>query len=174
VSTEFAQADRRKSGRQNARMIEGPARTCAVCRAADKQSALVRFAVSRDGEDREVILDACGESPGRGAYCHLLPECLKHPKLSRMLIAALQKKARAKAESSARPETLRCRELKDLLIAARERSIAGAPRKRMKAAQVLDRIELLFESAKKDRDAVRGSAVTPDGKQHGTKKRIRL
>lgn len=63
-----------------------PVRSCVTCRSATAKSGLVRIVRLPDGE---VVLDASGKKPGRGAYVCRAKECLaqaiKRNKLSRAL-----------------------------------------------------------------------------------------
>jgi uncharacterized protein len=67
-----------------------PARTCVGCREVSGKAGLVR--IVRDGDGR-VRVDRMGKAPGRGAYVHPRPECVRRAakgSLARALRATLE------------------------------------------------------------------------------------
>jgi predicted RNA-binding protein YlxR (DUF448 family) len=51
-----------------------PLRTCVGCRALEPKPNLLRLVAGADGVAR---LDPTGRAPGRGAYVHARPECVR-------------------------------------------------------------------------------------------------
>ena len=64
-----------------------PMRQCLGCREMKPKRELIRVVRPPEGE---VVLDAKGKSPGRGAYLCRDPECMKRAMKSRSLEKALQ------------------------------------------------------------------------------------
>jgi uncharacterized protein len=68
-----------------------PERTCVGCREAAPKGSLVRLVRSVSGEP---AVDPTGRAPGRGAYLHRRPECVR---------AAVRRGALARALRASRP-----------------------------------------------------------------------
>jgi predicted RNA-binding protein YlxR (DUF448 family) len=63
-----------------------PTRTCVGCRRTGSKAGLVRIARAGDG----VALDRSGRAPGRGAYCHPEPDCVRAAFAAGVLARALR------------------------------------------------------------------------------------
>lgn len=67
-------------------MRSGPERTCLGCRATGPKQELLRLV--RDG--RGVRPDPTGKAPGRGAYVHRDPDCIREATRKGSLARALR------------------------------------------------------------------------------------
>ncbi|MDQ6772556.1 MAG: YlxR family protein [Candidatus Dormibacteraeota bacterium] len=63
-----------------------PVRTCVACREEATKRELVRLVRPPDGE---VTVDLTGRAPGRGAYVHPRPDCVRLARRRRALERAL-------------------------------------------------------------------------------------
>jgi predicted RNA-binding protein YlxR (DUF448 family) len=70
-----------------------PVRTCVACRLEAEKQGLVRFVRTAAGE---IVEDATGRAPGRGAYLHDDPACRELAAKRRSLERALRASNSAK------------------------------------------------------------------------------
>lgn len=72
-------------------VVRGPVRTCVGCRARVQQSALLRVVLVRPAHGpSRIVPDERGGAPGRGAYLHRDPECLRRAETRHVLPRALR------------------------------------------------------------------------------------
>jgi len=69
-----------------------PVRTCVGCRSREAKSDLLRLVAGADGRPR---FDPGDRSPGRGAYVHARPECVRRAVRRGALARALRVRADA-------------------------------------------------------------------------------
>lgn len=83
-----------------------PTRSCVVCRKRAEQAELLRFVLAPSDASLTWELAAEGATvlPGRGAYCHAEPGCLRHPGLVDLLThGASARSPRSKRGADGRP-----------------------------------------------------------------------
>lgn len=105
-----------------------PTRTCIACRAARAKRELIRVVRTPAGE---IVADATGRRPGRGAYLDADPACLERGFAAGALARALETEIPKDVRARLRDEMAaiaRERPARDLRSLAAERSgAAGAP-----------------------------------------------
>ena len=74
------------------RRDSAPLRTCVGCRARQTKPNLLRLVLGSDGRPR---FDPSGRAPGRGAYVHARPDCIRMATRRGALARALRARAEA-------------------------------------------------------------------------------
>jgi len=74
------------------RRIEGPVRTCVGCRKRELAVDLLRVVAESggNGDGAVAVVDTAGNLPGRGAWLHPDPQCLRAALRRRALTRALR------------------------------------------------------------------------------------
>ena len=64
-------------GSRTHRSPQGPVRTCVGCRKRELAAELLRVVAASGNGTIAVIVDSAGNRPGRGAWLHPAPDCLR-------------------------------------------------------------------------------------------------